>query len=292
MKPENRTAGIMWMLATMVCFITLDATMKYSLQSYSLVEVTWARFFFATVTAIIFCGRDTAKLLVARSPKTQALRSVLLMTTTTLFGAGIAYVALPTGTVIMFMSPIFVTILSNLVLGEHVGIRRWSSIVIGFVGALIVIRIWETGFSGLNAGVLFLLGAALANACYQIATRQLRHEMPLTTLLYTAAAGTIVLSFALPFHWSQPSLSGWMILVVCGVAGGVGHLCLIKAFQVAPASVVAPFAYSSLVWATAFGFLIWRDIPQWTTLLGAALIIGSGLYIFVRERNTTMMTET
>jgi drug/metabolite transporter (DMT)-like permease len=290
---ENRSAGILWMLATMVCFITLDATMKYSLQSYSLVEVTWARFFFAMLASMIVCGRNILNLLQPQSLKMQLIRSALLMTTTTLFGAGISTVPLSTGTVIMFMSPIMVTFLSNAILGEHVGWRRWSSICVGFVGALIVIRIWETGLSGLNVGVLFLLGAALANASYQIATRSMRHEAPLTTLLYTALVGSVVMSTQLPFHWSTPDLQGWGVLVICGVAGCVGHLCLIKAFQAAPASVVAPFSYSALVWATIFGFAIWRDVPTLTTMLGAALIIGSGFYIFLRERQlATVVNET
>jgi drug/metabolite transporter (DMT)-like permease len=281
---ENRTAGILWMLATMVCFIALDAIMKYSLQSYSLVEVTWARFFFATIAAMLVCGRNLPELAISHAPKIQSLRSVLLMATTGLFNAGIVSVPLATGTTIMFMSPILVTVLSIVVLGEHVGIRRWAGIVIGFVGALIVMRVWNTSAEGLNHGTLFLLAAALTNASYQIATRRLRLDAPFTSLLFTAAAGTIVTSMLLPWHWAMPSPFGWLLLVASGVAGCAGHLCLIKAFQAAPASVVAPFSYSSLIWATLFGFVIWGDFPQWTTWLGAALIIGSGLYIFLRER--------
>ena len=179
--------------------------------------------------------------------------------------------------------------LSNVVLGEHVGMRRWFGIVIGFLGALVVIRIWDVGMTGLNVGVLFMLGAAFANASYQITTRGLRHEDPLTSLLFTGAAGAVVTSFLLPFHWSMPDAFGWMLLIASGVMGCVGHLCLIKAFQAAPASVVAPFSYSSLVWATLFGFFVWGDVPIWSTALGAALIIGSGLYIFLRERKLALV---
>jgi drug/metabolite transporter (DMT)-like permease len=281
---ENRTTGIFWMLATMVCFITLDAIMKYSLQTYSLVQVTWARFFFASLAAILVCGRDLPELARSHAPQIQSLRSVLLMATTGLFNAGIVSVPLAMGTTIMFMSPILVTLLSIVILGEHVGVRRWSGIILGFIGALIVVRVWDTGISRLNHGVLFLLGAAFTNASYQIATRRLRGDAPLTSLLFTAAAGAIVTSLLLPWHWATPTGFGWMLLIASGIAGCAGHLCLIRAFQAAPASVVAPFSYSSLIWATLFGFVIWRDVPAWTTLLGAALIIGSGLYIFLRER--------
>jgi drug/metabolite transporter (DMT)-like permease len=283
--PENRTAGILWMLATMFCFITLDAIMKYALQTYSLVEVTWARFFFATLVAAMVCGRRLPELMVSKAPKRQLMRSAFLMTTTGLFNAGLTHLPLATCTTIMFLSPILVTMLSNVVLGEQVGLRRWAGIVIGFLGALVVIRIWEVGMTGLNVGALFMLGSALANASYQITTRGLRHEDPLTSLLFTGAAGALVTSFLLPFHWSTPNAFGWLLLISSGVVGSVGHLCLIKAFQAAPASVVAPFSYSSLVWATLFGFVIWGDVPIWTTLLGAAMIIGSGLYIFLRERH-------
>jgi drug/metabolite transporter (DMT)-like permease len=285
LKAENRSVGILWMLATMFCFIVLDALMKYALQTYSLVEVTWARFFFATVCAVIICGKNLPSIAISHSPKVQSLRSVFLMATTGMFNAGIMTVPLATGTTIMFMSPILVTLLSIIVLGEHVGVRRWAGIVLGFIGALIVMRIWEAGSHGIEMGVLFLLCAAFTNASYQITTRRLRYDAPLTSLLFTAAAGAIVTSLLLPWHWSTPDLTGWLLLVATGVAGCVGHLCLIKAFQAAPASVVAPFSYSSLVWATLFGFVIWQDVPQASTLLGAALIIGSGLYIFLRERH-------
>lgn len=284
---EQRTSGILWMLATMVCFITLDTIMKYNLETYSLLQVTWARFFFATVAAIAVCGRDLPRLAVSHAPKIQSLRSVLLMATTGLFNAGIISVPLATGTTIMFMSPILVTLLSIVILKEHVGIRRWTGIILGFAGALIVMQVWKTGVNGLNHGTLFLLAAALTNATYQITTRQLRLDHPLTSLLFTAAAGAIFTSLFLPWHWTSPTAMGWVLLVASGVAGCAGHLCLIRAFQAAPASVVAPFSYSSLVWATVLGFVIWHDVPQWTTWLGAALIIGSGLYIFLRERQIT-----
>jgi drug/metabolite transporter (DMT)-like permease len=285
---ENRSAGIFWMLATMVCFITLDAIMKYNLQYYSLVQVTWGRFFFATIAAIIVCGQRLPELAVSHAPKQQVLRSVFLMATTGLFNAGIMTVPLAMGTTIMFMSPILVTLLSIVVLGEHVGLRRWMGIAIGFVGALVVMRVWTVGTDGLNHGTLFLLAAALTNASYQIATRKLRLDDPLTSLLFTAAAGAVATSALLPWHWSMPNLNGWALLIASGIAGCLGHLCLIRAFQAAPASVVAPFSYSSLIWATLFGYVIWNDWPNVTTRIGATLIVGSGLYIFLRERKLAM----
>ncbi|MFN0194641.1 MAG: DMT family transporter [Aestuariivirga sp.] len=281
---ENRAAGILWMLATMFCFIALDAIMKYLMESYSLLQVTWGRFFFATIIAVFVCGRRLPSLAISRSPGLQAVRSVLLMTTTGLFNAGIRTVPLAATTTIMFLSPILVTVLSIPLLKEKVGMRRWAGVLVGFAGAAIVVRPWDSNLGGLGIGVLFLLAAALTNANYQIVTRMVRNDEQLTSLLYTAAAGAIATSFVVPWFWSWPDAMGWTLLASSGLFGGIGHLCLIKALQQAPASVVAPFSYSSLIWATLFGLAIWGEWPDEWTWAGAALIIGSGLYIFHRER--------
>ena len=281
---ENRKRGILWMLATMLCFITLDAIMKYLLQDFSLVQVTWARFFFATIIAALACGRNLPQLLRSHAPKKQILRSILLMSTTGTFNAGIRSTPLATGTTIMFLSPILVTLLSIPLLGEKVGIRRWAGIVVGFIGAFIVVKPWEGGLGAVGLGVLFLLLASLLNSNYQIVTRMVRDDDPLTSLLFTATAGAIVTSLMVPWFWTWPNAFNWMLLVASGFAGALGHLCLIRALRLAPASVVAPFSYSSLIWATLFGFVVWGDWPDTWTWIGAALIIGSGLYIFHRER--------
>ena len=288
MTPEpkdNRTAGILWIMGTMFCFIALDAIMKHLMESYSLVQVTWGRFFFATVIAIIVCGPRIGSLTVSRHPKLQLLRSVILMSTTGLFNAGIRTTPLATGTTIMFLSPILITLLSIPMLGEKVTPKRWFGVIFGFLGAIIVVQPWSEGLGGTASGVVFLLVAALCNANYQIITRKVRGDDPLTSLLYTAVAGAIVTSAIVPWFWTWPTAEAWFLLFLSGVAGGLGHLCLIRAVRLAPASVVAPFSYSSLVWATLFGFVIWGDFPDLWTWAGAALIIGSGLYIFYGERH-------
>jgi drug/metabolite transporter (DMT)-like permease len=281
---ENRTAGILWMLATMFCFIALDAIMKHLLETYSLVQVTWGRFFFATIVAALACGPRIGSLAISRYPRKQLLRSVLLMSTTALFNSGIRTAPLATATTIMFLSPILVTILSIPLLGEKVGVRRWFGVGFGFLGALIVVRPWDGGLGVFGYGVIFLLAAAFLNANYQILTRRVRGDDPMTSLLYTAAAGAVVTSAIVPWFWSWPSAFDWMLLVGSGIAGGLGHLFIIRSFRAAPASVVTPFSYSSLIWAALFGVVIWGDWPDLWTWAGAATIIGSGLYIFHRER--------
>lgn len=269
---------------TMFCFISLDAIMKHLLEHLSLVQVTWSRFFFATLVAILLCGRRLPALAVSRTPRLQMLRSVLLMSTTGLFNAAIRTTPLATATTIMFTSPLLITVLSIPLLGEKVGPRRWAGVLIGFLGAITVVRPWQEGFGHLGSGVVFLLVAALLNANYQIATRKVRADDPLTSLLYTATAGAIVTSAIVPWFWSWPDWFSWVLMAGSGLAGGLGHFCLIKAMSAAPASVIAPFSYSSLIWATVFGLVIWHDWPDIWTWAGAGLIIGSGLYIFHRER--------
>jgi drug/metabolite transporter (DMT)-like permease len=152
---ENRTRGILWMLATMVCFITLDAVMKLGLERYSLVQVTWGRFFFATMFAAFWCSRNLFALMKSSAPQQQVFRSILLMLTTGLFNAGIMFVPLATATTIMFLTPVITTVLSVFVLGEFVGLRRWSSVALGFLGAVIVVQPWAALTDGINPGALF-----------------------------------------------------------------------------------------------------------------------------------------
>ena len=131
----------------------------------------------------------------------------------------------------------------------------------------------------------FLLLAALSNALYQIVTRQVRvNDNAMTSLVFTGLAGAVVLSAVVPFYWQTPPVSDWLLFLAVGAAGAIGHLCLIRAFRAAPASVVAPFGYSSLIWASLYGFILFGEIPSIWTIAGASLIVTSGLYIFHRER--------
>ncbi len=281
---ENRGLAIAFMMATLFCFVSLDAIVKYALESYSLVQVTWGRFFFATVFSVFLCLKDFPRLAISKVPGMQFIRSVALMATTVLFNLGIMTEPLATATTIMFLSPIVVTLLSIVVLKEQVGLRRWIGILIGFFGAIIVVQPWEMTGSAVNVGAFFLLAAAFSNGAYQIITRKVRADNPLTSLLFTAAAGAVFSSLILPWYWQWPDVWGWTLLIASGFAGALGHYFLIEAMRRAPASVVAPFSYSSLIWATLFGYVIWHELPTANVWIGAALIIAAGLYIYVRER--------
>jgi len=292
---ENYATGILWMLATVFCFTSLDTMMKELMLTYSLVQVTWARFFFATIVAILAAGTSLPSIVRSKAPGLQLSRSLLLALTTGIFNAGVRLVPLATATTIMFLSPILITVLSVPLLKEHVGLRRWIGVGIGFLGALIVVQPWESDTDTFFVGAVLLLIAALLNANYQIMTRKVRlYDEPLTSLFYTAMVGAVATSLIVPWYWEWPQGTDWLLLMSTGLLGGVGHLCLIQAFRHAPAAVVAPFSYASLIWASVFGWLLFNEWPQFSTWLGAALIIGSGLYIFHREsqhRRNTLIRE-
>lgn len=281
--PENTIAGIGWMLVTVFWFVSLDTGAKYLLQSYPVLQVVWMRFAVALVFAVAAMGRGIGRDMASRKPSLQVLRSILLAVTTALFFLGIRTTPLATATTIMFLSPILVTLLSMPLLGEKVGVRRLGGVAVGFLGALIVVR---PGLDGISAGALFLLAAAFTNSIYQLVTRHVRvYDPPATTLFYTALAGALVFAVPLPAYWVAPDgAAHWAIFVFVGVAGGIGHLCLIRAFRAAPASVVAPFTYAGLVWSTLFGLLFFAELPDAWTFVGAGLIVAAGLYIFHRER--------
>ena len=279
---DNHLLGITWMLATMFCFVTLDSTAKYLMQTYPVVQVIWARFFFHLLFVIVLMGPQLARRIKSQSLLHQGMRSLFMFTTTVLFFVGISLLPLTTAATIMFMSPVIVTILAIPLLGEKVGLRRWMGIVIGFAGALVVMR---PGTDSLQLSILIVLAAAVTHALYQVYTRKLgTRDSPMTSLFYTAIIGALVTTVVVPFYWQPVIAFDWLLFVFAGIAGGIGHLCLIRALRHAPASVVAPFSYSSLLWATVFGFVLFGDLPDVWTLSGAALIICSGLYIFHREQ--------
>lgn len=283
-RQENVAAGILWMLFTMMWFIALDSVAKELLNAarMPLLEVVWGRFFFHAIIGIAAVSIVWRRRAASRAPRLQLTRSSLLFLTTLLFNAGLMTVSLATATAIMFLAPIMLTALSVPFLGEHVGPRRWSGVAAGFIGALIIIR---PGTEGFDYGVIFLLAAALTNSVYQLITRRVAsYDHPQTTFLFTALAGAVVSSVAVPFVWQPPMLSGWVLLIAMGVLGGVGHLFLIFAFDKAPAAAIAPFAYSALIWASIAGYVFFGEIPDLWTILGASVITASGLYIFHRER--------
>jgi drug/metabolite transporter (DMT)-like permease len=278
--------GILLMLLTMVFFVAADAIAKYLTRSYPVIEVTWGRFVFHLALLLpFFVGRRNLTVFRTNRLRLQLARSLLQIGSTVLYFSAIALLPLATATVIAFAQPLLLTVFSVPLLGEKVGLRRWSAVLIGFVGVLIIVRPGGGAALGVSHWAMLLpLATAALSAFYQIATRLVAsHDRVETSLFFTAVSGAIVASIAVPFVWRTPDLEGWTLMLATGVLAGAGHYCIINAFKRAPASVLAPFSFTQLIWATALGYLIFGDLPDGATLLGALVIIGSGLYVFYRE---------
>lgn len=265
----------------MFLFVSMDAVAKHLAPSYPVFQVVWGRFFFHLLILALLFRASIITYLHSNKTSWQLVRSALMVTTTALFFTGLSKSSLATATTIMFLSPIFVTVLSIPMLGEKVGMRRWLGVFAGFAGALIIIRPGSDSVTGVN---FFLLAAPLSNALYQIMTRKVRdHDDEKVSLVYTALVGAAVTSVIAPFQWQPPSSVDWMLLVLAGTLGCISHFCLIRAFRAAPASAVVPFSYTSLIWATVYGYILFNNLPDRYTLMGASIIISSGIYIFYRE---------
>ena len=284
--PAGATAdtrrGILWMILAMLMFMSMDSVVKYLVQSYPVLQVVWARYTFHLLLLVLLLNRRVPQAMITRHPVLQFVRSVLLLLTTGLFFTGLAFVPLADACSVMFLGPVIVTALSVPLLKEQVGRRRWFGVALGFVGALIIIR---PGTGTMQTGALFPLAAAFLYAFYQISTRWMSRSDPtLTTLLYTASAGALATSAAVPFFWVPPTPLDWVWMAASGMFGGAGHFALINAFTAAPASTVTPFGYTNLLWATLFGFVFFAELPDQWTVLGGSVIVASGLYTFNRTQ--------
>lgn len=181
-----------------------------------------------------------------------------------------------------YTAPLMVTILAIPILGERVGFRRWIAVIVGLIGVLIVIR---PGLIAFNIGTLFAAGMALAFALYQLVTRSAkRADGPFVGLFYAALIGAVLANAIAPFSWQTPSAGQLAILVVLGCLGAAGHFMLILALRSAEASFVSLFTYTQIPWSLVVSGMVFGDVPDPFTLIGASVVIGAGLFVFWRER--------
>ena len=239
---------------------------------------------------VLFPGKKIIPLLKVNNPKLIIGRGLLLLTCTCLFFTAIGYIGLAEANSIMFISPFFVVALSIPLLGEKVGIRRWSAVLVGFIGILIVLR---PGFQEIHWAYLLIIGCAFFFALFTIITRTLSFTETATSMwFYTALVGTIVSSSVVWLYWETPTPMQWLLLLIIGAIGGGSHYIVIKAYNRAAASLLAPFQYVQILWATIYGFLVFNNFPDTWTLLGTIIIIGSGLYVWIRERQLGMIRRS
>ncbi len=286
-KKENVSGsvlkGILLMISSMTIVPIMDGLAKFLSSDYPIAEVVWGRYifhFFYLFPIVLFKYGPSA--LLPRHLALQIIRGGLLVCSTFFFFAAIAEMPLADTLALVFISPIIVTTLSSVLLGEVVGVRRWSAVSFGFLGALVIIR---PGFNNIEIGTIFALTAGTIYAFYIIATRKLSGSAPpLITLTFTALLGAVIMSVLVPFQWIEPSKIDWLLMAAMGACAALGHFLLIKAFDNAKASVLAPFSYFEIIVATIIGFVIFDDFPDTITWLGIGIIILSGVYISVRER--------
>lgn len=282
---DNIPRGIAFVLLSIVFFVALDTTAKFMTGVLDPVQIVWGRYVFSVLLLPLLMG--PRRLLLAtrsRRPWLQLLRGILLASTTACFFTAIKYIPLADAIAIGFVSPLLGTALAIPILGEKVGVRRWSAIAIGFVGVLIVLR---PGFEDRHWAYFLPLVVAALMAAYNVATRLVvRADSADTSLAYTNIFGALAASVAivlLPGVWAQPSAIDWGFLVAIGAFGSIGHFCLILAYRSAPVSTLAPFTFGHIVLAVAAGWLVFNDWPDMWTLIGATVIAGSGIYVFRRE---------
>ena len=282
---SSRTlVGIGLMLTAMAVLPFLDAIAKYlGQQGVPVMQIVWARLFFGALLTMPFALKQAGlKGLVPNMPVMHTIRAALLIAATAFFFMALHYLSIADTLAIFFVQPLIVTLLSPLVLGETVGIRRWLAVIIGFIGTLIIIR---PGFQELNPGVFLALAAGASLAVYLLLTRRIAGSAPaMVTSFYTALMGAIITTVIVFFVWHPPTLAQWGLFVLLAAIANGGHYLIIRAYDHAEASLLAPLAYSEMIMATVLGWYIFGDFPDIWTFVGVAILIACAIYISWRER--------
>ncbi|HEV3499879.1 MAG TPA: DMT family transporter [Bradyrhizobium sp.] len=276
-----RLAGIGLMLAGVGFFSLGDVIGKYMVATYSVGQLLLLRAVAALILMAPMIWRSRAAFAGVQRPALQVLRVILSITEIAAFFAAAVY--LPLADIITFYlaAPIFVTALSAVLLGEHVDIRRWAAIGVGFCGVLIALRP-SGGVFGWSAAIA--LGGSVAFAFLMVVTRSLRGT-PDIVLASMQFFGSLVFGLvAAPVGWLTPSPRDFGFFMLAGGLAVLASLSVNRSLKLAAASVVVPYQYSMIVWAAIFGYLVFGDVPSMATIFGAAIIIGAGFYIFLRER--------
>jgi drug/metabolite transporter (DMT)-like permease len=281
---RDRLTGIFLMCGAVLLFAFSDAAAKYLNGHMDTVQVVWARYMSAFVLALLIVNPIRRPRVMRTSrPWLQLGRSTLLLVSTMLNFFALRYLQLDQAVAIIFCTPFIVAALGGPILGERIHWRRWTAIAVGFLGVLLVTR---PGAGGIHPAALLSVMGAFCYAIYSISTRILaRSDSNETTNFYSNLVGAIAISVALPFVWT-PQSDPIVILLMCtmGLFSGMGHYLLIIGHRLAPASVLAPFIYTEIVWMIALGFLVFGDVPNRWTLAGVAVVVCSGLYLLYRER--------
>ena len=279
---SSNLKGICLILVTLALFTSMDSVAKHLVQNYPPIQVIWARYLSQTIVSFILLSPVLYRILRTKNFKLQILRSALLFTATVCFFTSLKTLKLADVNAIFQVSPIFVTILSVLVLKETVGHRRWLGVAFGLIGALLIIG---PGTGVFSYTVILPIISALSYAAYVISTRYLsQDESPLTSFVYTALLGSIAASVLVVPSWTPIESSDLFVFSVFGLLGATGHFLLIHAYRISEASFLAPFNYIGILYGSLWGFYFFNEVPSLITILGGLIIVSSGIYIWLREQ--------
>lgn len=285
MNSPNLLTGILVTIFAGMVFAVMDSVGKTLTALIPIVQVVWGRYMVQTVLMTVYLSRTTGtRFLKTRRPVLQLLRGAMLIAATFSMYVSLSHIPLADATSVLFFSPIIITILSVVFLKERVGIHRIAAILAGFCGVMLIVR---PGLSDTSPYLALPLLAAFFNSVFLLLTRQLADEdEAAATQFNTTAVGAAILSVAVIPVWETPAPATVGLMLLIGTVGSIGHFSLVTAFRHAPASLLSPFLYSQVLFASAISILWFGDPMGATTLIGTAVLIASGLYIWWRENRT------
>ncbi len=276
--------GVGLMLLAMAVLPGIDVIAKYLDQGGTpVLQIVWARLTFGAVLTLPFALPHTRmRGLLPDRPVYHGVRASLLIAATFFFFWSLKTLPIADALAIFFVQPLVVTAMSPLVLKEHVGPRRWAAVAIGFVGTLIIIR---PGFGSLNPGALLALAAGTSLALYFLMTRRISGiNKAIVTTFHTNLLGAAITSALVPLVWTTPTATDWLLFVSLAAIANIGHYCIVRAYDHAEASLLAPLAYTEMITSTIMGWVFFGDFPDRWTFVGVAILISCAIYISMRER--------
>lgn len=279
--------GLVIMALGMFFFSAADTLAKYLTKDFHTVQIMWSRQGGLMVGVAILIAFKGFSVFRSSHPRLQITRGIAAAGSGTIFIFAIAYVPLADAVAVSFVAPFMVTIMGALFLKERVGVRRWTAIIIGFIGTLIVIR---PGAGAVHPAVFLVVLAAGLFAARQVLSRALSDDNTSTTIAYTALVSGALLSLFLPFVWKTPE-TGNELMLFAGLASlaATGEICIIKALEITQAVIIAPVHYTLIIWSTMYGYIIFNDLPDIWTWIGAAIIGISGIYTLYREHHLSKL---
>jgi drug/metabolite transporter (DMT)-like permease len=283
--PTSVSRGVLLMVLAILLFTAMDAAAKGLIQRYPAPQVIWARFAGQLLFVVLILNLRTGPLLRTRFPGLHLARSAFQFGATGLFFLSLAHIGLAEATALTDINPVLITLGAALFLGEKLGRRRLAGVAAALIGALIIIR---PGAGIFSLWALLPLGAAICYTGNALITRHIgAQESAWTSMLYASLFGTLAGSIALPFVWIPVPAADLAIFALVGALGTGAQLCIIRSFSMTEASIVAPFAYLGIVFATGWGAVLYDQWPDRWTVIGALVIVGAGLYVWHRETQST-----